>query len=140
MRFTREGADPDRALSDGERTRLRTPSELRLQESRSLPGGDKREVATAPRGSRVGWGRFSQRGLPAFRAGSPPTFLFLSILSVLVGASGRGVDVVPLKASWGAKEAEEKLNAQLAAHREAVEKAAQAAQAARAEADIAFGY
>ena len=50
-----------------------------LQESRWLPGGDKREVATAPRGSRAGWGRFSQRGLPAFRAGSPPTFLLLSI-------------------------------------------------------------
>ena len=32
--FTREGADPDRVVNDGERTRLRTPSELRLQESR----------------------------------------------------------------------------------------------------------
>ena len=32
--FTREGADSNRALNDGERTRLRTPSELELQESR----------------------------------------------------------------------------------------------------------
>ena len=35
-------------------------------------------------------------------------------------AKKQGVDVVPLQASWGAKEAEEKLEAQLAAHRAAV--------------------
>ena len=38
-------------------------------------------------------------------------------------AGQHGVDVHPLRASWGAKEAEEKLQAQLAAHRAAVEAA-----------------
>ena len=55
-------------------------------------------------------------------------------------AAKHGVDVHPLRASWGAKEAEEKLQAQLAAHRAAVQAAKEAARAAQAEEDFAFGF
>jgi hypothetical protein len=55
-------------------------------------------------------------------------------------AAANGIDVHPLKASWGAKEAEEKLKAQLAAHRAAVEAAKREAEAANAMDDIAFGF
>ena len=55
-------------------------------------------------------------------------------------AAAKGVDITPLQAAWGAKEAEEKLEAQLAAHRTAVAAAAEAAQAASRVDDIAFGY
>ena len=50
------------------------------------------------------------------------------------------VDVLPLPASWGGKEAEKKLNEQIAAHAAAREAAQRAVAVQALEDDLAFGY